>query len=110
MGVVNAFNEWDPLEEIIVGRVDGARIPRPTGPHALDVPRGAPTSPQIPSGRHQRIIDETVEDSSTRSLPGESSLGIVVRRPEPCAHERVFRSLRTGRAMGTDYCPRDACS
>lgn len=25
--VVNSFNEWDPLEEVIVGRVDGATIP-----------------------------------------------------------------------------------
>jgi glycine amidinotransferase len=25
--VVNSFNEWDPLEEVIVGRVDGACIP-----------------------------------------------------------------------------------
>ena len=25
--VVNAHNEWDPLEEVIVGIVDGAMIP-----------------------------------------------------------------------------------
>ncbi|MCP4623667.1 MAG: amidinotransferase, partial [bacterium] len=25
--VVNAHNEWDPLEEIIVGIVEGARVP-----------------------------------------------------------------------------------
>jgi glycine amidinotransferase len=24
---VNSYNEWDPLEEIIVGRVDGASVP-----------------------------------------------------------------------------------
>ncbi|MEW2121717.1 hypothetical protein AB0945_42660, partial [Streptomyces sp. NPDC005474] len=23
-GVVSTFNEWDPLEEVVVGRVDGA--------------------------------------------------------------------------------------
>ena len=25
--VVNSFNEWDPLEEVIVGVVDGATVP-----------------------------------------------------------------------------------
>ena len=25
--VVNTHNEWDPLEEVIVGIVDGARVP-----------------------------------------------------------------------------------
>ena len=25
--VVNSFSEWDPLEEVILGRVDGATVP-----------------------------------------------------------------------------------
>lgn len=28
--VVNSFNEWDPLEEIIVGRIEGAVVPKLT--------------------------------------------------------------------------------
>jgi glycine amidinotransferase len=24
---VNSYNEWDPLEEVIVGRLEGIRIP-----------------------------------------------------------------------------------
>ena len=28
--VVNSYNEWDPLEEIIVGRIDGAAVPHLT--------------------------------------------------------------------------------
>ena len=37
MSRVCAFNEWDPLEEVIVGSVEGARIPRADkGLHALE--------------------------------------------------------------------------
>ena len=27
MGIVSAFNEWDPLEEVIVGRLENAMLP-----------------------------------------------------------------------------------
>ncbi len=44
--LVNSFNEWDPLEEIVVGRLEGATIPShhitvtytsPTNPHTIDL-------------------------------------------------------------------------
>jgi N-dimethylarginine dimethylaminohydrolase len=108
MRVVNAFNEWDPLEEIIVGSVDGARIPRPDpGLHALEFPELADMS-EIPSGPfHERIIDETAEDLDTLATE-LTRLGIVVRRPEPCAHERVFRSPDWASDGFFNYCPRDS--
>src|SRR5919202_2563197 len=28
VSVVNSYNEWDPLQEVIVGRVEGAAIPQ----------------------------------------------------------------------------------
>lgn len=30
MSLVNVHNEWDPLEEMIVGVAQGAQVPRPT--------------------------------------------------------------------------------
>lgn len=36
---VNSHNEWDPLEEIIVGRLDGATIPSSHPAVACNVPR-----------------------------------------------------------------------
>ena len=38
---VNSHNEWDPLEEVIVGRLEGAVIPSPHITVTRNVPPGA---------------------------------------------------------------------
>ncbi len=27
MGLVDVHNEWDPLEEVVIGSIEGARVP-----------------------------------------------------------------------------------
>ncbi len=39
---VRSHNEWDPLEEIVVGRLDGATIPASHPVVACNIPRGRP--------------------------------------------------------------------
>jgi N-dimethylarginine dimethylaminohydrolase len=108
MSVVNAFNEWDPLEEVIVGRVDGARIPRADpGLHALEF-GDLEGMAEIPSGPFcPRVIEETAEDLDI--LAAElARLDVVVRRPEPNDHQRVFRTLDWESDGLFNYCPRDS--
>jgi N-dimethylarginine dimethylaminohydrolase len=108
MGVVHAFNEWDPLEEVIVGRVDGARIPRADrGLHALEF-SDLPDMMQIPSGPFcERVLDQTAEDLDI--LASElARLGVVVRRPAAHDHERVFRTPDWESDGLFNYCPRDS--
>src|SRR5271165_3177525 len=108
MDAVNSFNEWDPLEEVIVGIVDGARIPRADpGLYALEFSE-LPDMQQIPSGPFAaRMLEETAEDLDilTSTFKG---LGVVVRRPQPIDHSLVFRSPDWESDGFFNYCPRDS--
>ena len=90
--VVNAHNEWDPLEEIIVGVVESARIPpwetvTPAVVHheeLLDFYRqqgGQPWSQELLDAA-QKDLDEFVH-----ILEAE---GVIVRRPTPYDTARPF--------------------
>jgi len=104
---VNAFNEWDPLEELIVGKIDGARIPRADpGLHALEFAE-LDDMAEIPSGPFcRRVLDETEEDLDILAAELER-LGIIVHRPTPNDHGRVFRSPDWESDGLFNYCPRD---
>src|SRR6266403_2364964 len=106
MSLVDVYNEWDPLEEVVIGTVRGARIPlADPGLLATDFPKYA--MDEIPSGPlDRRIIEETeIElDDLCRQL---ATLGVTVRRPEPRDIGAQF-STPDRRTDGLyDYCPRD---
>ena len=95
--VVNSHNEWDPLEEVIVGVLDGAAdLPWEIGLHAvtpaedvekarvLGMTRGGVAIDRWRSSAAQKELDEFV-----RVLEAE---GVKVRRPEPINHARPFGS------------------
>lgn len=81
--IVNSWNEWDELEEIIVGIADYASFePKEPGNHPkLRDPKLAPTIP-FPSG----IKNPEVLEKANEELDGLVSLlkshNIIVRRPE----------------------------
>jgi N-dimethylarginine dimethylaminohydrolase len=106
MSLVWSCNEWDPLEEVIVGNPVGARFPTPDRSTQLaefpdrslaDLPRGP-----FP----QRIVEETAEDMDefVRVLRG---LGVTVRRPETWPHEASFSTVHWEAQGYYNYCPRD---
>jgi glycine amidinotransferase len=88
---VSAHNEWDPLEEAIVGTIDGAAIPpwhvslqatMPTESSALFRERGGS---QWPPDELKRAAEEL--DGFAELLASE---GVTVRRPEALDHSREF--------------------
>lgn len=89
--VVSSHNEWDPLEEVIVGRVDGATVPswhvalRATMPESswsfFREQGGRPFPPDLLAAA-ERELEELV-----RILEGE---GVTVRRPDPVDYGRPF--------------------
>jgi len=88
---VMSYNEWDPLEEVIVGVVDGAAIP------AWHVTLGA-TMP----ARHTRLFRESAGQPFPQDLVGQAidelervaatleQEGVTVRRPDKTDFARPF--------------------
>ena len=111
MSLVNCHNEWDPLEEVIVGSAKYARIPsvkdRPL--HAIAYSTFDEESfSRIPSGPYpQQILEETEEDLDLFAL-NLDKLGITVRRPEPIDTATIASSPYWSADGYYAYCPRDS--
>jgi N-dimethylarginine dimethylaminohydrolase len=106
MSRVWSCNEWDPLEEVIVGNPLQARFPTPDLSTQLaefpdrslaEIPRGA-----FP----QKVIEETEEDLN-EFVQVLERLGIVVRRPQTWPHEAKFSTIHWESQGYYNYCPRD---
>lgn len=107
MSLVNIHNEWDPLEEVIVGRAVNAQIARPDkGLFAVEY-RAYGQPDKIPSGRYpQRVSEETEEDLAALIATFER-LGVTVRRPEVWDHAQTFSTPDWSTDGQYNYCPRD---
>lgn len=88
--LVNSWNEWDPLEEVVVGRADGACY-EPTEPGYRPQVRGARNAP-FPTGAKPA---ETIARAN-EELDGLAdllrSLGVTVRRPDPFDFSAALRT------------------
>ena len=107
MSLVSAHNEWDPLEHVVIGTVDGARIPTADrGLFAVEFSAYGDMT-RIPSGPYaQQIVEETEAELDALST-GLRELGIEVSRPQPrnTAGTVATPDWRTDGFY--DYCPRD---
>lgn len=83
MSIVHVHDEWTPLEEVIVGRIEGPSDPLPP-----------------------RVMEETVEDLALLAAALEK-LGVRVRRPERHDHARRFKSPDWETDGLANPCPRD---
>lgn len=107
MSAVRVYTEWDPLEEVIVGRAANARIAAPDrGLFAVEYREyGSPD--RIPSGPYpDRVIAETEEDLE-KLVDALTKLGVTVRRPDVWDHSRRFASPDWETDGQYNYCPRD---
>lgn len=92
-------NEWDPLQEIVVGRADFANWPSDDPVFARESEKTTWTETPVPSGPvPDWIIDETNEDLDILADTLEQ-LGAVVHRPKALNYQEL------GGMYG--YCPRD---
>lgn len=108
MSLVNVHNEWDPLEEMIIGVPDNARVPMAEkGLFSIEYNEHHESMDQIPSGPYDaKIIDETKEDLEVLVKVLEEH-GVVVRRPHVVDHSKVFSSPHWQTDGEYNYCPRD---
>ena len=106
MSVVWSCNEWDQLEEVIVGNPLRARFPTADLSTQLTEFPGRPLE-KIPQGPFpQWIIDETEEDLNT-FVDVLKKAGVTVRRPETWPHEAKFSTIHWESGGYYNYCPRD---
>jgi len=88
---VCSYNEWDPLEEVIVGRVDGARLP-PF--HVVERVRAlnpvGSVLARLVSGRpYPRYVVRKAQREVETFVMLLKQAGVVVRRPDPLDFSRA---------------------
>jgi glycine amidinotransferase/scyllo-inosamine-4-phosphate amidinotransferase 1 len=97
--MIDSRNEWDPLEEVVVGRADYANWPTTDPVFAEESKKTLWTETPVPSGPvPQWIVDEANEDLDALAKVCRD-YGAVVHRPQP--YNYVKRNGMYG------YCPRD---
>lgn len=97
--MLNTFNEWDPIKEIVVGRADFANWPSDDPVFAQESEKTSWLETPVPSGPvPDWIIDEANEDLDILSQTLEQ-YGARVHRPKAINYQE------RGGMYG--YCPRD---
>ena len=97
--MINSWNEWDPLEEVVVGIADHANWPSTDPVFAEESKKTLWTESPVPNGAvPQWIVDEANEDLNQLANT-IIQYGAIVRRPEPMNFVKTHGMY--------NYCPRD---
>ncbi|MER5215674.1 amidinotransferase [Streptomyces sp. NPDC002838] len=106
---VSSHNEWDPLEEIIVGRLDGATIPSDHPVVTCNIPPWAARGQGLAAGfRYPRRLIDPARHELDEFIALLRSLGVTVRRPDPVDHRRRFGTPDWSSRGFCNTCPRDS--
>ncbi|WP_316182207.1 MULTISPECIES: amidinotransferase [unclassified Bradyrhizobium] len=106
---VNSHNEWDPLEEVIVGRLEGATIPSAHPVVACNIPGMAARAQALLGGfRYPRMLIEPAQRELDGFIALLQSLGVVVTRPEPVDFKKRFSTPEWSSRGFCNSCPRDS--
>lgn len=107
--VVNSHNEWDPLEEILVGRLDGATIPSAHPVVTCNIPGMAARAQSLVAGfRFPGFMIEPAQRELDGFINLLQSLGITVRRPDAVDHRKRFSTPDWSSRGFCNTCPRDS--
>jgi N-dimethylarginine dimethylaminohydrolase len=111
MSHVTSHNEWDPLEEVILGSTKNARIPvaKDCSLHAIFYSDfNAAYLRRAPCGPYPAQLLKEAEDDLDLFAVQLEDLGIRVRRPDAHEHARTFSSPDWQADGHYAYCPRDS--
>jgi N-dimethylarginine dimethylaminohydrolase len=106
LSVVWSCNEWDQLEEVIVGNPLNARFPTPDRSTQIAEFPDRPVS-EIPRGPFPRQIIEETEEDLNEFVQVLEKAGITVKRPETWPHDATFSTINWESQGYYNYCPRD---
>lgn len=106
---VNSHNEWDPLEEIIVGRLDGATVPSDHPVVGCNIPPWAARLQGLAAGfRYPRMLVEQAQQELDQFVTLLQALGVTVRRPDAVDHRKRFKTPDWSSRGFCNTCPRDS--
>jgi glycine amidinotransferase len=106
---VNSHNEWDPLEEIIVGRLDGATIPSNHPVVTCNIPPWAARLQGLAASfKYPRMLIERAQHELDQFITLLQSLGVTVRRPDAADHRQRFATPDWSSRGFCNTCPRDS--
>lgn len=106
---VNSHNEWDPLEEVIVGRLDGATVPGSHPVVACNIPPWAARFQGLAAGfKFPRMLVEPAQEELDQFINLLQSLGITVTRPDAVDHKQRFGTPDWSSRGSFNTCPRDS--
>ncbi|MBB1159215.1 MULTISPECIES: inosamine-phosphate amidinotransferase 1 [Amycolatopsis] len=107
MSAVRSFNDFDKLEEIVVGSAEGFSFPPVDNSlkHFFEPPLGAESEAVSPATL-ARVVEETEEDLQALVSTLED-LGVRVRRPERADHSRPIGVLEWKSTANHALMPRD---
>lgn len=105
---VQSYNEWDPLEEIIVGRLEGATIPSDHITVTFNLPQKAAPFYKLAAGwkypNWMKKLAQRELDGFIRVLEVE---GVVVKRPDIIDFSQKFSTPWWSSRGFCVACPRD---
>lgn len=103
-----SWNEWDPLEEIIVGRLEGATIPPYHVSVTLNVPSFTGRLHRLVAGRrYPNWMIKRGQAALTNLIGVLEQAGVKVVRPDQVPHHRRFASPFWSSKGFCVACPRD---
>lgn len=104
---VKVYNEWDPLEEVIVGTAFGAQVPK--GDKGLFSIRYSDfeSIDSIPSGPHNPKIIEEAEEDLEAFIDVMEKAKVVVKRPALTDQSKEFGTPDWKSDGMYNFCPRD---
>jgi glycine amidinotransferase len=105
---VNSWNEWDPLEEVIVGRPEGAIIPPRHISVTFNMPPLASRLHRLAAGiRYPGWMVRRARSELNGLVRLLEAEGVTVRHPDPVNHRSRCRTrFWSSRGFGS-ACPRD---
>jgi glycine amidinotransferase len=105
---VNSFNEWDPLEEVIVGRLEHATIPSAHVTVTFTIPRIAAKFYRWVGGyKYPRMLTTPAQQELDQFIHILEAEGVRVRRPDVLDFSKTFRTPHWKSKGFTTACPRD---
>lgn len=106
---VSSHNEWDPLEEIMVGRLEGSTIPSDHPVVTCNIPGMAARAQTLVAGfRFPQIMIKPAQRELDGFVSLLESLGIIVTRPDAYNHKAKFSTPDWSSRGFCNSCPRDS--